>query len=236
MERFHMINKLSRLFDLLTQITKLPVARLCFYLDVNPDNVKPTYELFTKRHPRYKLFQNKSFGATLVDLASFDTREEYLEDIKGHNYGARHARKAKSRGYFVVEIDRNNFIDDIHEINTSVEIRQGRPMDTSYLEKNSYYEPVRNFKYYGVLNSDGKLMAYCSLGFYGDFAAFDRLIGHRNNDRIMHLMVTEIICRLIEDGTLNYAMYDTYFGAKPGLKMFKTMLGFKPYRVKYSIR
>jgi hypothetical protein len=31
-------------------------------------------------------------------------------------------------------------------------------------------------------------------------------------------------------------MYDTYFGASPGLKAFKTMLGFQPYRAKYSIQ
>lgn len=231
-----MINKLSRLFYLLIQIAELPVARLCFYLDINPDDVKSAYKYYTKRHPRYKLFQNKSLGAALVDLTSFGTSEEYLENIKGRNYGAHHARKAKSRGYFVVEIDRNNFIDEIHEINTSIEIRQGRPMPASYLEKKIYYEPVKNFKYYGVLNSDRKLMAYSELAFYGDFASFDRLLGHRNNDGIMHLMVTEIICQLIDAHTLNYIMYDTYFGANPGLKIFKEILGFKPYRAKFSIQ
>jgi hypothetical protein len=28
-------------------------------------------------------------------------------------------------------------------------------------------------------------------------------------------------------------MYDTYFGASPGMKTFKEMLGFHPYRAKY---
>ncbi|MFD2270342.1 hypothetical protein ACFS07_02300 [Undibacterium arcticum] len=34
---------------------------------------------------------------------------------------------------------------------------------------------------------------------------------------------------------VKYVMYDTYFGATEGLKTFKTMLGFKPYRVFFSI-
>jgi len=232
-----MMNSLSRLFDLFIQIVKLPVARLCFYLDLNPDEVKSAYKYHTKRHPRYKLFQNKSVGAALVDLTKFSTRKDYMDSIAGTSrQGAHLAKKAKSRGYVLAEIDRNNFIDDIHAINTSIDVRQGRPMDAAYLEKQTYYEPIKNFKHYGVLNAEGKLMAYCSLGFYGNFAAFGRLIGYRNNDGIMHLMLTEIIGQLIEDGRFKYVMYDTYFGATPGLKTFKTFLGFKPYRAKYSIQ
>ena len=231
-----MTNNLSRIFDLLVQVARLPVARLCFRVAINPDDVTSVYKYFTKPHPRYKIFRNKALGAALVDLTSFRSGEDYLANIKGRNRGAYHAGKARARGYVVVEIDRNDFVDEIHEINTSIKERQGRPMDASYLEKKTSYNPDKNYKYYGVLSSSGKLMAYGEVGFYGNFAAFDRLLGHRTNDGIMHLMVTEIICRLIDDGSLNYAMYDTYFGANPGLKMFKTMLGFKPYRAKYSIQ
>jgi hypothetical protein len=79
-------------------------------------------------------------------------------------------------------------------------------------------------------------MAYGDLGRYGNFAAFNRVIGVRNNDGIMHLLVTEIVCQLIEDRSCHYLMYDTYFGASSGLRAFKTMLGFEPYRAKYSIQ
>ena len=41
---------------------------------------------------------------------------------------------------------------------------------------------------------------------------------------------------MIEDRNCHYLMYDTYFGASPGLKTFKKMLGFQPYRAKYSIQ
>jgi hypothetical protein len=109
-------------------------------------------------------------------------------------------------------------------------------MDADYLEKKTSYPREANFTYFGVLNAAGKLTAYGDLGFYGNFASFSRVIGMRNNDGMMHLMVTEIICQMIEGGRYDYLMYDTYFGASPGLKSFKEMLGFQPYRAKYSLK
>ncbi|HWJ94553.1 MAG TPA: hypothetical protein VNT33_07490, partial [Telluria sp.] len=124
----------------------------------------------------------------------------------------------------------------IHEINTSLTVRQGRPMPQFYLDKVTHFPRDRNYTYYGVLNASGKLVAYGDLGLYGNFVAFNRLLGLRNNDGLMHLMVSEIICRWIEQGSCQYLMYDTYFGASAGLQGFKKMLGFEPYRAKYSIK
>jgi hypothetical protein len=231
-----MPSKLSQLLNLAIDIGRLPVAHLEFRLDLNPDEVRRMHAHFTRRHPKLKIVQNKSLGAALVDLKRYGSRDQYLDSIKGRNSGEHHARKARSRGYVVAEIDRNDFVDELHEINTSLDSRQGRPMDAAYREKVTHYSPERNYKYYGVLNPDGKLMAYSNLGFYGNFVAFDRLLGLRNNDGVMHLMVTEIVGQLIESRTYAYLMYDTYFGASPGLQAFKKMLGFEPYRAKYSLQ
>lgn len=232
-----MSNKLSRVLDLIIAIAKLPVARLEFRMAINPAEVEKIYKYFTKRHPKYKIFQNKALGAALVDLARFGNRHEYMESIKGsRNSAEQHARRAKAKGYQVVQIDKNNFVDAIHEINTSVETRQGRPMDSTYTQKIQKFDVEKNFIYYGVINSSGKLMAYGDLGFYGNFAAFNRIIGVRNNDGVMHLLVTEVICQMIENGSFDYVMYDTYFGAGQGLQAFKKMLGFEPHRAKYSIQ
>lgn len=230
-----MPNKLSRLFELVVSIARLPIARLEFHLAINPDDVGKMHRHFTRRHPRYVVFQNKSLGAALVDLNKYATREAYMASVKGRNSAEHHARKAKGKGYLVVEIDRNRFIDEIHAINTSVEVRQGRTMDQAYCEKIPHFNHDKNFKYYGVLNAAGKLVAYGDLGLYGNFVAFNRVIGLRNNDGIMHLMVTEIIGRMIEDRQVRYIMYDTCFGASAGLLAFKKMLGFEPYRAKYSL-
>jgi hypothetical protein len=231
-----MLNKLAQVFDQIAVIARLPVAPLQFRLVLNPENIEKIYKYYTKAHPKYKIVQHKSVGAALVDLTKFRNREEYMQEFKGRNSATGHAKKARAKGYTVIEIDRNDFIDDIYEINTSIDVRQGRPMDVSYREKTTSYRSEANYKYYGVLNAAGKLVAYGELGFYGNFAAFNRVIGLRNNDGIMHLMVSEIICQLIEAGGFQYLMYDTYFGASPGLKTFKKMLGFQPYRAKYSIQ
>jgi hypothetical protein len=231
-----MSSKLSQLLNLALDIGKLPVAHLEFRLDMNPDDVRRMHAHFTKRHPKFRIVQNKSLGAALVELKRYGSRDQYLDSIKGRNAGEHHARKARTRGYVVVEIDRNDFIDELYEINTSLDSRQGRPMDDAYREKITHYSPEKNYKYFGVLNPSGKLMAYSNLGFYGNFVAFDRLLGLRNNDGVMHLMVTEIVGQLIESRAYAYLMYDTYFGAGPGLQAFKRMLGFEPYRAKYSLQ
>lgn len=226
---------LASLLELARSVSKLPQAELEFRQAMDPDNVERVFRHFNRRHPRYFVIRNKTLGAALVDLRRFGTGRDYLNTVKGRNSAEHHARRARARGYKVVEIDRNDYIDDIHHINTSVEVRQGKPMSETYLSKQTHYVPDRNYRYYGTLDTAGRLVAYGEIGLWGNFAAFNRIIGIRNNDGIMHLMVTEIICQFIEDGRFHYLMYDTYFGASPGLKTFKTALGFTPYRARYSL-
>jgi hypothetical protein len=230
------MSTLNHYYNTMRQLLTLPVAELRFEQAIEPVSVNATYRYYTKRHPKYKLIQHKSWGAALIDLNECDSGEKYLERIKGKNNGAFHARRARARGYQLVEIDLNGHIDAIHDINTSVGQRQGRPMDARYQDKQSCFETHPNFTYYGIVNAEGRLMAYATLGHYGNFSAFSQLIGYRNNDGIMHLMVVDIISDLITQGGVHYIMYDTFFGALPGMRQFKTILGFQPYRARYSLQ
>ncbi|HWY33396.1 MAG TPA: hypothetical protein VNX68_02040 [Nitrosopumilaceae archaeon] len=228
--------KIRLAFSIILQIIKLPVVQLKFELKINPVNIQRTYEYFTKPHPVYKVFKNKSVGAELISLQSFQTRNCYIESVKAKDRAWRYAKRAKARKYVFVEIDRNDYVEDIHEINTSMTFRQGREMDSAYLMKVDQYEDLSNFKYFGVLNNEGKLVAYCNVGLYGNFYSIERIIGYRNNDGVMHFLVVEMICRIIEGGIGDYLMYDTYFGASSSMKLFKEMFGFSPYRVRFSIQ
>jgi hypothetical protein len=230
------MNAILRHYDTLRQLLRLPVARLDFDSTIDPDDIPQTYRYYTRRHPRYKIIGNKTMGAALIDLGRFDNAPGYLDDIQGKNRGAWHARRARTRGYVCTEIDRNEHIDAIHAINTSLDERQGRPMDQKYREKTTRFERQDHFRYYGVFHPDGKLMAYANIGRYGNFSAFSQLIGMRNNDGVMHLLMVDIISRLLEQKQVRYVMYDTFFGAQPGLQQFKRILGFQPYRVKYSLQ
>ncbi len=231
-----MPNKLSQLCELVRTIIGLPVAQLEFRRDLNPPDVARMHKHFTKRHPRYLVFQNKSLGAALVDLSRFGSGDEYMGTVAGSNSAAEHTRKARRKGYQVVEIDRNHYIDQIHEINNSVETRQGRPMDEAYRTKVTHYPNEKNYTYVGVLNPAGKLVSYMEFGLYGNFVAIERLMGLRNNDGVMHLMLTDTVSRLIEERKARYLMYDTFFGAGAGMQKFKTLFGFTPHRAKFSIR
>lgn len=231
-----MRKKFVSLLELARTVAQLPKARLEFQVARDPANVERIFRHFTKRHPRYFLVRNKTLGAALVDLTRFAAGAEYMATIKGRNSAEHQARRARARGYRVVEIDRNNYIDDIHHINTSVEVRQGQSMSDSYLTKQHHYVAEPNYRYFGALNASGRLVAYGEVGLWGNFAAFNRIIGVRNNDGIMHLLVSDIVCTLIEGAEVDYLMYDTYFGASPGLKLFKTALGFSPYHARYSLQ
>jgi hypothetical protein len=220
----------------LRRLATLPSAQLVFERGIEPDNVPATYRYYTQPHPKYKIIQHKSWGAALIDLHRFGSLDDYLEHVKGRNGAAHHARRARARGYVLTEIDRNAHVDAIHEINTAIGERQGRPMDQTYLSRRSTYERLANFHHFGVFNSEGKLMAYADLGRFGNFDAFSRLIGYRNNDGFMHMLVVDIIARLLRERRVRYLMYDTFFGALPGLQHFKTILGFAPYRAKYSLQ
>ena len=223
-------------FATIKTLLQLPPARLRFDTRLEPVNVVSTYRYYTKRHPRYKLVQHKSWGAALIDLHRFDRHTDYLDTIKGKNCGAWHARRARARGYVLAEIDRNEHVEAIHAIHCSVEQRQGRPMDSKYQEKQTRFDVLGNFNYFGVFDTQGKLVAYATIGRYGNFSAFAQLMGYRNNDGIMHLLVSDIVCRLIDARQVQYVMYDTWFGALPGMQQFKNVLGFAPYRAQFSIQ
>jgi hypothetical protein len=218
------------------QAMNLPIAKLCFHEQIHPADIRDTYRSFTRPHPRYKLIRAKTVGAALIDLSAFPCRQAYLDHIKGKNEGGYHAKRALKRGYVFSEIDRNHYVDEIYAINTSLYHRQGRPMEGHYTTKQEYYDSLAHFGYYGILDREGKLVAYANIGIYGNFAAFSQMLGLRNNDGIMHLLLVEIICRLIDARQVDYVMYDTFFGAQPGMRAFKTKLGFKPYRVRYSLQ
>lgn len=230
------MNRLASHLATLVQIAKLPVAYLRFDRHLAPEPIEAAYRYFTKPHPKYRVFPNKSLGAALIDLQAVSgDRDVYLDSIMGSNLGAHHARRARKRGYVLTEIERNDYVNDIHAINTSLDMRQGLPMAPHYLEKVEQFEAQQHVRYFGVLNAQGQLMAYANLAFFGNFCVFSQILGRRNNDGCMHLLVVETVCALIDEGVMNYVMYDTFFGARPGLRQFKTMVGFKPYRAKYSL-
>ncbi|MBZ2207316.1 hypothetical protein [Massilia soli] len=218
-----------------SQLHRMPRVLLEFDSNLHQEHISATHQSFTKRHPRYYVIRNKTVGIALINLRQFKTADDYLDTVKRKDLAGYQARRASARGYQVKTIDRNRFIDDIHAIHTSTEVRQGRPMDDAYRVKETAFQDLPHFSYFGAMDDKQQLVGYCNLAILGNFAATERVIGNKNNDGAMYLLLTEIICSLIEQKTVNYLMYDSYLGAQPGLRNFKRKLGFRPYLVRYSL-
>jgi hypothetical protein len=236
MESRELFTKLMDHARLAVQLARLPVARLRFEQRLHPEDVRRAHANFTRRHPRFKVFRNKTMGIALIDLQPFGGRSDgYLETVRHAGYAGAKSRKATARGYRLRPIDRNDHIDEIYAIHTSVDQRQGRPMDSAYLVRKTHYDNLPHSACYGVFDIHGRLSAYCSLVRYGNFVATDQLMGYKNNDGIMELLLSSIVCRLIEERAVDYFMYDTFLGAKQGLREFKRRVGFRPYRARYEL-
>nr|WP_267498738.1 hypothetical protein [Massilia sp. IC2-278] len=221
---------------LAVHIVTLPVARLHFYRRIHPEHIGQIHAAFTKPHARFKFIGNKTLGIALINLGRFLGRNSnYLETVKRDGHAGPQSKKAASRGYQFRRIDRNQHVDEIHAIHTSSLERQGRPMDAHYLVKEESFDDDSHYECYGTFDSEGRLAAYCCMGRYGNFAATDKLMGYKNQDGAMYLLLLKIICQLIDERRLEYFMYDTYLGAKPGLQDFKRRLGFRPYRAIYTL-
>ncbi len=223
-------------YKLARTIACLPVAQLQFDTRLDPVRIPEEFRNYTKPHPRYKVFRNKTLGAALIDLRRFADPEHYFASVNEKGCAGPQSRKASARGYQLREIERSAFADQIHDINISSEERQGRPMDAHYTVRQSHFEKLDNYRYFGVTDADGKLVAYCNVGIFGNFAATHQLLGYRNNHGIMYLLLAAIIQQLIREGLVEYFMYDTMLGGSNGLRDFKRRVGFTPYRASYSLQ
>lgn len=226
--------------EVLKQLKDLPKREIHFsnFTDENITTYKRVYELFNKRH-RTIIFKNKTQGVALIDLQKHEDFDAFVSSINGKNSAAYYRRKAIKNGYTFKEINKNDYLDEIFEINTSAKERQGQEMSEKYRIKQEEYLIEPAFKYFGIFDKDNKLVAYSDIGFFGEFSLIAVLLGHKQhlNNGVMYFMLIEIAQLMYtnyQQEGYNYIMYDTFFGASEGLKKFKTKLGFEPYKVKWK--
>jgi hypothetical protein len=194
---------------------------------------------FTRPHPRYKIIGRKVLGVALVRVPS-----QFEKYLKGKDQQAlrTNRKKAIRNGFTFITFDPLEHIDEILAINTSSEVRAGRPMDAPYLDAElvrAYFSDKRSV--YGICDQTGKIQAYCYAPVCGETAILFRLLGCADllSEGIMYLMISEIIREMSERqnaaGRPLWVMYDTFFGAAPGLRYSKRRMGFRPYKVKWIL-
>lgn len=139
-------------------------------------------------------------------------------------------------GYFASELswaDRNEYLEDIHAINTSLGERQGRPMKESYLEfpkASSVDQPCRvHYPTFIGCFKDKKLIAYISTNFCGQMAAASQILGHGDHleNGCMLVLWAEFI-RSCQERKIDAVVYSRWTDGTDGLKYWKHSVGMKP--------
>ncbi len=221
-----------KIIKTIKEVSKLP--RVSISLDVSLEG-KRIYKSFTSKHPKYLLIKNKTIGVALIKTDSFKKPEDYTQSVNGKNSAAYFSRKAGRNGFLFQEINLNDYQKDIAEINQSASNRQGREMDDSYKKEIDY--PInKNNIYFGIFK-DNKLTVYLWVVKTGELCILNRILGHSDflDAGIMYLLVTSYVEYAIQNSnSTKYIMYDTFFGASDGLKLFKKRCGFQPYLVTWK--
>lgn len=198
------------------------------------------YQSFSKPHRLIPFFSAKEFGAALFRLPN--SSGEYLVG-KQFEYARRKRRKAINSGFSFKPFAATERIEQILQINRSAPERQHRAIPDSYTDEvqvGEFCQYVQNL--YGVFSQDGDLVAYSYAPVLGDIFLFSRILGHANYLDLgtMYLLVSGVTYHMIENrlprGNPEWAMYDMFWGASPGLRFFKERLGFRPYRVHWQFR
>jgi hypothetical protein len=214
------------------EIVRAPRVTIEVYGD---EEARAIYRSFTARHRRFKVTGAKRWGVALIRLP--DSFAEYLGG-GSKTLLRRKRRLADSNGFRYATLRPLDYLDDIMAINRSASTRQGRPMPASYLDSNLVRRSLESLsQIHGILDRSGRLRAYAVIPDIGDAIVFGRLLGHADDVElgVMYLLVSEVIRQAVEarasNGTPIWAMYDTLWGALPGLAHFKRRLGFEPYVV-----
>jgi hypothetical protein len=172
------------------------------------------------------------------------------EDIERDWWGAPESywmrqkiRRAIKLGYEFSPIDYSDHLDEIREINTSKDMRQGLKMSDSYQAMPVKKNPFRNQTcrrhrndYFGILK-DGRLYAYALVRQCGEMFIFSEIIGHGDHldTGIMNLMVFEAAKRRFAESECRYGVYHVHHNGTPGLQFFKRKMGFAGYRVHWEL-
>lgn len=149
------------------------------------------------------------------------------------------ADRCERRGYTFRPLAREVHADEIHEINTSTPVRQGRPMSAGYQTKPTgaalpaYPCARHSIRTYGVFAPDGVLVAYITLYRAGDLVLVSQILGHDAHleNEVMYLLFQGALEQ--EIGEPGVVLYNRHDSGTPGLVWFKERMGFEEAEVEW---
>jgi hypothetical protein len=221
--------RLSRTRDIL----RAPRVAIELYGD---DEARAVFNSFTSRHPRFIFTSAKRWGVALLRLP--DSADTYL--AKGPRLPRRRRKHAESAGYRYERVPPLAHLDDIVELNTSAPSRQGRPMAARFRDREYLAATVgAHSEIHAIFDAEDRLRAYAVIIDIGDAFTFSAMIGHAGHlhNGIMYLLMGEVVRFCVAsrrpDGEPSWLVYDTLWGASPGLAFFKERTGFRPFTVRW---
>lgn len=149
-------------------------------------------------------------------------------------------RQSTKRGYTSRPVswsERNTLLSDIHEINISATIRQGREMGQSYKDYPKAFTikeekcPYHRDFFIGCFFGD-KLVGYITMNKRGNMAAASQILGHADHLKnsimfsLWHAFVTYCIYHNIQT-----IVYSKWSDGTDGLRVFKRALGLRPSKI-----
>lgn len=173
------------------------------------------------------------------ECSVLDLRIGADEWAEAHRTARRRASRSARLGYLFSAFNRERYVDDIFAINTSLAVRQGRPMTAGYRERPSDTPdpdwPCQRHRVtaYGVFLNDGRfpLVAYAFVYRAGDLALVSQILGHGDHLEadVMFLLARGVVEAEAGDG--GFLVYNRHDSGTPGLRFHKERIGFEPREV-----
>jgi len=245
--KFTNSDKFENLIQFVREVKELPRVTIdlqyCFAkknCDFFRDYVKDFHKQTQRQHSKFKIVKAMSLGVALKELEN--SWDDYFMSIDGS--ARRNCKKALREGFTVGQISFNDWLQDIHEIVTSAEERQGRPMPKSLLDEGvrpnrnpPTLDPRHDYVFYGV-EKDGRLVAYAGCFICGEVCMIESIYGHSSfqTSGVVPLLITEIAKDIISTReTVKYYVYGTTYGARKSMQRFKQKFRFNPARVHWKL-
>lgn len=183
--------------------------------------------------------------SAVLDLTPF---KEWPQDyyLKGLNATARNRYRFSCKAGYTSRLltweERDAYLDDIYRINTSADVRQGRPMSDSYKSCVRSFTTaqnecaVHNTRFIGCFDKNGICVAYVSAHFCGKLAAASQILGHAKHlkNGIMLNVWMEFIGECFTRG-IEKVVYSRWKDGTDGLKYWKHSVGMKPEILKEQL-
>lgn len=175
--------------------------------------------------------------SAVLDLTAFAVPEEYL--AKALNATARNRYNYSYRNGYTSRMitweERTPYLHNIHAINTSSDVRQGRVMSDSYKDFPRAFTTAQNecavhyTRFIGCFDKHGICVAYVSAHFCGKLAAASQILGHAEHlkNGVMLNVWMQFISECFNRG-IEKVVYSRWKDGTDGLKYWKHSVGMKP--------